>query len=62
MYLTDSEMDAVCDNIRKILSEHGGYWITLDPEIYSLYVLIMKAFYGDRTRELMYQMRYGIED
>lgn len=62
MYLTDSEMDAMCDNIRKILLEHGGYWITLDPEISSLYVLIMKAFYGDRTRELMYQMRYRIED
>ena len=62
MYLTDSEMDVMCDNIKKILAEHGGYWITLDPEISLLYVLIMKAFYGDRTRELMYQMRYRIED
>lgn len=62
MYLTDSEMDVMCDNIKRILSEHGGYWITLDPEISILYVLIMKAFYGDRTRELMYQMRYRIED
>ena len=62
MYLTDSEMDVMCDNIKKILAEHGGYWITLDPEISILYVLIMKAFYGDRTRELMYQMRYRIED
>ena len=25
MYLTDSEMDAMCDNIKKILAEHGGY-------------------------------------
>ena len=62
MYLTDSEMDVMCNNIKKILAEHGGYWITLDPEISLLYVLIMKAFYGDRTRELMYQMRYRIED
>ena len=62
MYLTDSEMDVMCDNIKRILSEHGGYWITLDPEISILYVLIMKAFYGGRTRELMYQMRYRIED
>ena len=62
MYLTDSEMDVMCDNIKKILAEHGGYWITIDPEISILYVLIMKAFYGDRTRELMYQMRYRIED
>ena len=62
MYLTDSEMDAMCDNIKKILSEHGGYWITLDPEISFLYVLIVKAFYGDRTREIMYKSKFRIED
>ena len=62
MYLTDSEMDAMCDNIKKILAEHGGYWITLDPEISLLYVLIVKAFYGERTREIMYQSKYRIED
>lgn len=62
MYLTDSEIDAMCDNIKKILSEHGGYWITLDPEISSLYLLIVKAFYGERTREIMYKSKYWIED
>ena len=63
MYLTDSEMDALCDNIKRILAEHGGYWITLDPEISPLYVLIMKAFYGgERTREMMYNTRDRIED
>ena len=62
MYLTDSEMNAMCDNIKKILAEHGGYWITLDPEISLLYVLIVKAFYGDRTREIMYRSKYRIED
>jgi len=62
MYLTDSEMDAMCDNIKKILAEHGGYWITLDPEISFLYVLIVKAFYGDRTREIMYRSKFRIED
>ena len=62
MYLTDSEMDAMCDNIKKILAEHGGYWITLDPEISLLYVLIVKAFYGERTREIMNQSKYRVED
>lgn len=33
MYLTDFELDALCDNIKKILAEYGGCWITLDPEI-----------------------------
>ena len=62
MYLTDSEMDAMCENIKRILKEHGGYWITLDPEISFLYVLIVKAFYGDKTREKMYQAKDRIED
>ncbi len=62
MYLTDSEMDAMCDNIKKILLEHGGCWITLDPEMSLLYLLIVKAFYGDRTREIMWQSKYRIDD
>ena len=62
MYLTDSELDAMCDNIKMILAEHGGYWITLDPEISRLYVLIVKAFYGERTREIMYASKYRVED
>ncbi len=63
MYLTDSEMDAMCDNIKKILKEHGGYWITLDPEISPLYVLIMKSFYGvEKTREIMYNSKDRIKD
>lgn len=62
MYLTDSEMDVMCENIKRILAEHGGYWITLDPEISFLYVLIVKAFYGDRTREIMWRSKYRIDD
>jgi anti-anti-sigma factor len=62
MYLTDSELDAMCDNIKRILAEHGGFWITLDPEISRLYVLIVKAFYGERTREIMYTSKYRVED
>ena len=62
MYLTDSEMDVMCDNIKKILAEHGGCWITLDPEMSLLYLLIVKAFYGDRTREIMWQSKYRIDD
>ena len=62
MYLTDSEMDVLCDNIKKILAEHGGYWITLDPEMSLLYLLIVKSFYGERTREIMWQSKYRIDD
>lgn len=62
MYLTDSEKDVLCDNIKKILAEHGGYWITLDPEMPLLYLLIVKSFYGERTREIMWQSKYRIDD
>ena len=62
MYLTDSEMDVLCDNIKKILAEYGGYWITLDPEMPLLYLLIVKSFYGERTREIMWQSKYRIDD
>ena len=62
MYLTDSELDAMCDNIKRILVEHGGYWITLDPEISLLYVLIVKAFYGEKTREIMNQSKHRMEN
>lgn len=62
MYLTDFEMDALCDNIKKILAEHGGYWITLDPEMSPLYALIAKSFYGDLTREFMFRSKFRIED
>ena len=62
MYLTDSEMDILCDNIKRILAEHGGYWITLDPEMSLLYLLIVKSFYGERTREIMWQSKYRIDD
>ena len=61
MYLTDFELDALCDNIKKILAEHGGYWITLDPR-YHASTLIVKAFYGERTREIMYTSKYRVED
>ena len=32
MYFTDSEAGMLCDNIRQILSEHGGCWLIADPE------------------------------
>lgn len=62
MYLTDSELDAMCENIRRILKEHGGYWISIDPEMSFLYVLVVKAFYGDRAREVMYRSKYRVKD
>ena len=53
MYFTSSETGVLCDNIRKILSEHGGCWITPDPEMALLYIQTVRAFYGERFMEVM---------
>ena len=38
MYFTDSELAALLDNIRRILEEFGGVWITQDPEVSRVYM------------------------
>lgn len=48
MYFTDSELKAITENIRKILSEHGGCWITSDPELLKTHSLISKAVSGGK--------------
>ena len=53
MYFTDSEAGQLCDNIRRILQDHGGCWITADPETAIQYVLTARAFYGDRYMEAL---------
>ncbi len=38
MYLTQPELAALMDNIRRILEEFGGVWITQDPEVGRVYI------------------------
>ena len=33
MYLTQAELETVFDNIRRLLLEFGGKWITVDNEL-----------------------------
>ena len=49
MYFTDSELTAITQNIRKILAEHGGCWITSDPELLRTHSLISKALTGGKV-------------
>lgn len=51
MYFTDSELKAITENIRKILSEHGGCWITSDPELLKTHSLISKAVSGGKLSD-----------
>lgn len=62
MYFTDSEVGALCDNIRMILKEHGGCWVTADTEPGMQYILTMQPIAGDRFMEIMMQSKTTAED
>ena len=47
MYFTESEVDAVISNIRKILDVHGGCWITPDPEVKLQFMLTFRSVFGE---------------
>ena len=62
MYFTDSEVGALCDNIRMLLKEHGGCWLTADTETGMQYILTMQPIAGDRFMEIMMQSKTTAED
>ena len=53
MYFTDSECEALCDNIRRILLKKGGCWYTADPECALQHVITVRSLVGDRFMEIM---------
>lgn len=62
VYFNDSEVGALCDNVKKILDEHGGCWLTIDPEWLMAYLLIVKAILGDRAFAALDSMKKRVED
>lgn len=62
MYFTESEVQALCSNIRRILIEHGGCWFTADPESALIYVSALKAICGDRIMEIMMNAKNQVND
>ena len=53
MYFTDSEAEALCDNIRRILEKKGGCWYLADIECSLQYIIVMRALVGERFMEIM---------
>ena len=47
MYLTQSELETVFGNIRKILLEFGGKWVTADNELDNASAAAMSAVFAD---------------
>ena len=62
VYFNDSEIGALCDNVKKILDEHGGCWLTIDPEWLVAYALIVQAILGDKALEALASMQKRVED
>lgn len=62
MYFTDSEVGALCDNIRMILKERGGCWLTADTETGMQYIMTMQPIAGDRFMEIMMKSKTTAED
>jgi len=62
MYFTESEEKALCANIRRILSKHGGCWILADPESTFVYVAALKAICGDRFMEIAMKAKSQVTD
>ena len=61
MYFTDSETAEFCDNVRRILTEHGGCWLLADTAVVLQYILTARAFYGDRFMEVMSRRRAHVQ-
>jgi anti-anti-sigma factor len=62
MYFTDSEAGQLCDNIRRILTEHGGCWYLADVETALAYVLTTKAVFGDNYMEILLKGQKRAQD
>ncbi len=62
MYFTDSEVGALCDNIRMILKEHGGCWVTADTETGMQYIMTIQPIAGDRFMEIMMKSKTTAEN
>ena len=62
IYFNDSEIGALCDNVKRILDEHGGCWLTIDPEWLMSYVLNVKAILGPRAVEALLSMQKRAEE
>ena len=62
MYFSDSEAGALCDNIRMLLKEHGGYRLTSDPEASLQYLLTLQPIAGERFKEILMQSLNRVQD
>lgn len=61
MYLTMDEKKVLCENIRDILLEHGGCWITQDTEAVSQFLAINIPLFGQEHMKDVMKSRAAYE-
>ena len=59
IYLTPEEMKQLLVNIRRILAEKGGCWLSADAETLEYHMAVYKAVAGDRAMEFLLAARKG---
>ena len=60
MYLSRSQQKDLLYNVRKILQEHGGVYITVDYNVKDLFTDIGKSLYNNKKAEELYTRSAGI--
>lgn len=59
VYLTPEEMQQLMVNIRRILAEKGGCWLSADAETFEYHMAVFKAVAGERAMEYLFAARKG---
>ena len=60
-YLTDTELDEMCDVMHRVLEEFGGVWATPDPDMAPLTLGVLKAALGEEALRSMRESAAGLE-
>ena len=50
-YLSNSELTELCSNIRRLLKEFGGRWVTSDTDLNPLFMAALKTVHGEAAFE-----------
>lgn len=64
-YFTESELTALLENVRRLLSEFGGMWVTTDSETDRRNAIMVQAMLGDRAqlaRDFLQKSIGGVAD
>ena len=59
VYLDEEEKKTVMENIRRLLAERGGCWLTVDPESLARHMAVYTAIAGDRAQEILMKEMQG---